>query len=278
MPFASNIHTHTTFGDGLNTAEEMVLAALEKGFVSLGFSEHAPAPYDPDCAIPPENVAAYFSEIARLKEACADRLEIYQGMESDALCPFDKARLDYSIGSVHYLPDPETGEYYCVDYLPEIFGKAVERIGGGDVREVLRRYYGLVEEMLETYRPDILGHMDLPVKLNKNGRFFDEDSRWYKKLVESAAEKAAASGCIVEVNTGGIARGYRSEPYPSVYILSILRDLKVPVTITSDAHESACLDYHFDETIALLRDLGFRSIKRLHGGHFAYVELDSLLK
>ena len=35
-----NLHTHTVFGDGQNTAEEMVRAAIAAGCGSLGFSEH----------------------------------------------------------------------------------------------------------------------------------------------------------------------------------------------------------------------------------------------
>lgn len=37
-----NLHTHTTFCDGTNTAEEMIQAARELGMDSLGFSGHSP--------------------------------------------------------------------------------------------------------------------------------------------------------------------------------------------------------------------------------------------
>ena len=39
-----NLHTHTVFGDGKNTAEEMVRAAIAAGCGSLGFSEHSRMP------------------------------------------------------------------------------------------------------------------------------------------------------------------------------------------------------------------------------------------
>ena len=38
----SSAHVHTTFCDGKTPAPEMAKAAFEKGFVSLGFSSHAP--------------------------------------------------------------------------------------------------------------------------------------------------------------------------------------------------------------------------------------------
>ena len=42
----TNFHTHTTFCDGKNTAEEVVLSAIEKGFSAIGFSGHGYTPFD----------------------------------------------------------------------------------------------------------------------------------------------------------------------------------------------------------------------------------------
>ena len=38
----SSAHVHTTFCDGKTPAPDMARTAYEKGFVSLGFSSHAP--------------------------------------------------------------------------------------------------------------------------------------------------------------------------------------------------------------------------------------------
>ena len=59
----TNLHTHTSFTDGADTAETMVRAALERGFFSLGFSDHMP---DGWWRIPPETVAEYRAEALRL--------------------------------------------------------------------------------------------------------------------------------------------------------------------------------------------------------------------
>ena len=40
MKIRSNVHTHTTFCDGKNSVEEMARAAIDLGFVSLGYSIH----------------------------------------------------------------------------------------------------------------------------------------------------------------------------------------------------------------------------------------------
>ena len=60
----SNCHTHTTFCDGKNSAEEMTLAAINAGFVSLGFSGHSPMYYDADWTMDKENVIKGSGNIA----------------------------------------------------------------------------------------------------------------------------------------------------------------------------------------------------------------------
>ena len=42
----TNYHTHTNFSDGNNTAEEVVLSAIEKGFNAIGFSDHGYTDFD----------------------------------------------------------------------------------------------------------------------------------------------------------------------------------------------------------------------------------------
>ncbi len=44
----SNYHTHTTFCDGENSPEEMVLAAIDAGLPELGFSGHSHLEGEPD--------------------------------------------------------------------------------------------------------------------------------------------------------------------------------------------------------------------------------------
>ena len=63
-----NLHTHCNFCDGKNTAEEMVLSAIQKGFTLLGFSSHSMLPYTSDWHIPVEKHEDYVKTIHSLKE------------------------------------------------------------------------------------------------------------------------------------------------------------------------------------------------------------------
>ncbi|MBO5357854.1 MAG: hypothetical protein J6A78_00855 [Clostridia bacterium] len=41
MIYKQNLHTHTTYADGKDTPEELVLEAITRGFSSIRFSEHS---------------------------------------------------------------------------------------------------------------------------------------------------------------------------------------------------------------------------------------------
>ena len=110
----SNIHSHTTFSDGRNTAEEMVQAALSLGFHTIGFSEHGPADYD-DVAMPAEQMGNYRAEILRLKEKYAGELDPYCWATSTTGSPRPRTCLNTITASnpVHYVQ--ANGELFCVD-------------------------------------------------------------------------------------------------------------------------------------------------------------------
>ena len=73
----SNFHTHTLLCDGINMPEEMVIAAVDKGFDTLGFSGHCYTTYDESYCMSRENTLKYKTEIARLQEKYRGQLEAY---------------------------------------------------------------------------------------------------------------------------------------------------------------------------------------------------------
>lgn len=271
--FPSNLHTHTHFCDGRNTAVEYIERALEKGYESIGFSGHSYLPFGEDFCMSQSNTIAYIKEIQLLKEVYKGRIEVYLGIEADYYSGITKAkakamRLDYCIGSVHYIADTSKQEFYCIDGTPEEFQRGVDVLCGGDVQLFVEAYYEVVMDMITGQQPDIVGHLDLVKKLNHNNRFFNEESNWYHTMLDKVTDCIATSGAIVEINTGGIARGYTSFPYPSRFILEQLLAKRVPVTISSDAHQVSNLDYHFAEVLETIRTIGFKDVMVLSKGKF----------
>ena len=106
-------------------------------------------------------------------------------------------------------------------------------------------------------KPDILAHIDLIKKLNANGEFFDEESPRYKAAALKALQAAKANDCLLEVNTGGVYRGYRKDFYPGPWLLGEWQKMGGKVIITSDSHDINSLTYGFDEAAAAIKAAGF---------------------
>lgn len=263
MSILSNPHTHTTYCDGNATAREMVEAAVARGFTSLGFSGHSYTVFDESYAMSPGGMGRYIREIRGLQQEYKDKLDILLGVEWDYYGQIDREDYDFIIGSVHYLKSPLTGDHYTVDYTREELESCLEEGFHGNVMAMLTTYYENVTDMAVNRKPTILGHFDLIRKLNGDGHFFDETSPAYLHLAGQAIEKAAAAGAVLEVNTGGVYRGYRSTPYPAEPLLRRFCKLGGRVIVSSDAHDTEALDFHFDETERMLADIGFKEVQIL---------------
>ena len=278
MKLRSNPHTHTAFCDGKSTAEEQVLSAIAKGFVSLGFSGHAYTPFDLSYCMTPEKYPLYLSELRRLQKVYGDRLQIVPGMEQDSFHPIDPADfglppdapacelpIRYRIASVHYIRDPQSGKYYEVDLSQQELGCCRDEVFGGNGLEMVRAYYAECVRNAYEGKGDIIGHFDLIRKLNSGGLFFDEEGEEYQRIALTALDEAIEAGVPFEVNTAGYRNGKQIQPYPAIFLLRRLAERKVPVIVTSDCHDAAQLDFQFDRAAQLLRELGFRSVLELQG-------------
>jgi len=262
----TNYHTHCTFCDGRAEAEEVVQAAIQKGFQALGFSSHAPVPFETDWTMKEENLVPYINRIRELKTRYRDQIEIYLGMEIDYIpglmgpsSPrFEKLPLDYTIGSVHCIKSSETGEYLTVDGPLEEFEEILANTFDGNVQALVGHYHQLMKQMLTEHRPDIVGHFDLYKTKNKDNVRFDEELQWHRDIVEESLKIIAEKGVIVEINTGGYARGKTSSIYPSPWILDMALGYEIPVMVNSDAHTPDSLDTLLVESFTLLKEIGYK--------------------
>ena len=258
----SNVHSHTSFVDGRNTAEEMVRAALALGFHTLGLSEHGHADYD-DCSMRPEQEPLYRAEVRRLREKYAGQIEILLGYEHDWFSPANVSEYDFYIESVHYLPGGDG--YWSVDWTREKLEAAIERFYGGDPYAMCRDYFETVCRSIEGTRADILGHIELVMKFNEARDLFDDADPRYLRPALACAELAAKSGRLIEINTGAIARGYRKAPNPGAAMLRQIQACGGRIILTSDCHNADFLDCAFGEAEALARACGFRTAWEYRG-------------
>ena len=253
----TNYHTHTNWCDGRDSMERMALAAVDKGFSELGFSTHAMLPAGPlDWTLTAERIGDYVTEARELADGYDGRLRILCGIEADYLqgasspdrrvyAAYD---LDYVIGSVHFVRAPD-GAAVAVDASPRELADGIAAHFGGGAEALVRAYFAAVRESL-AFDFDVVGHPDLVRKFNLKHPYFDERAAWCREELERTADAIAASGKVVEVNTGAISRGWLDDAYPSAEFRALLRSRGVRFVLSSDAHSADALDCAFDRFAA----------------------------
>lgn len=272
MNTRQNLHTHTIYCDGKNTPEEMVRAAMEKGHGSLGFSSHAYVYFSDYAGITQERIDNYVADVRRLQEKYKDTFPIYLGLEADMYAPVEPGIFQYLIGSTHYLkfgedqfPTFDTSGPGLTDFVNTWFG--------GDGMAFVKEYFHQLMQMPKYGKFDILGHFDLVSKHVETTPLFDYDSDEYVRLGAQAAEELAPHIKLFEVNTGAMARGYRTMPYPSPRLTKVLKDLGYGVVISSDCHDAEKLDCGYELSRQYLASLGFRERFIFDGKSFIPVAL-----
>lgn len=267
----TNLHTHTKYCDGKNSAEDMIIAAINSNMQSIGISTHGPADFASDWNIQKKDVEKYIEEINYLKQKYEGTIDVLLGMEFEympdtefgSMCTDLMKRLDYYIGSVHYLSALKNGSMWTVDCNIDELLTGINESFGGNKKHAVEKYYDLISEMAVKYEPPIIGHLDLFKKNNKNNILFDEKADWYVKTVEKCLDVIKNTTSIIEINTGGISRGYIYEQYPSTFILGMIRDKNIPIIINSDAHTTDGITCKFDDMYTLINQLKFESISYL---------------
>ncbi len=261
----SSFHVHSRFCDGSGEPEEYILKALEAGFCAIGFSSHAPLPFENDWTMKKTEVQTYCQEIRRLQTKYRECISVYLGLEIDYLPglsgprseQFNALNLDYVIGSIHVADFVPEGPYLSVDGSEAEYLQLLEQVYHGDIQAMVTDYFHRVREMVIIHHPDIVGHLDIIKKNNPQERYFSEKEAWYIEAVQATLELIARSGVIVEVNTGGIARNYVDDLYPSSWILAECRRLNIPIMLNSDAHHPEALSAYYDQALDRLACLGF---------------------
>ena len=240
----SNYHTHTHFCDGKNSPEEMVQQAIKLGCPELGFSGHSWLPFGEGYCMSLENTEKYKAEIHRLQEKYAGKIKILLGIEQDYFSEISTGDYDYVIGSVHSVE--KNGQYLDVDNTRQIFIDDVQKHYGGDFYSYCEDYYALVAGVHRKTGCQIVGHFDLVTKFNENNDLFDTHHPRYQAAANKALDALMDAPVILEVNTGAISRGYRTQPYPAADLLSRWLKAGKKVQFSSDCHNADHLLFGYE--------------------------------
>lgn len=256
MGYKQCLHTHSTFCDGKHTLEEMVLSAIDKGFDSIGFSGHSYIEELAEFSMDAQAAAQYKEEIVRLQQVYGDRIRIFCGMEKDNYTKSSTEGYDYLLGAVHTVRHGDCLMF--MDWCAEKAQDSIDHFFGGDGVAYAKAYYKALEELPDYGKFDILAHFDLVTKFCEQvPNMIDTEDPEYRTAAIHAVKALAGKVQYFEVNTGAVARGYRTTPYPAPFILKELKNQGFRAVISSDCHDKNFLDFGYEDAKRALKEAGF---------------------
>ena len=273
MGYKQTLHAHSVFCDGKNTLEEMVVSAIEKGFDSIGFSTHSYVEEIGQFSMQEKDADAYKAEIARLQKCYGHRIRIFCGMEKDNYTPVSTEGYDYLLGSVHIIR--YHGDVIFVDWSADRVRETIQKHFAGNSVAYAKAYFDAIRELPNYGEFDILAHFDLLTKFSEQEPdLIDINNPEYRAAAIATLESLVGKVKYIEVNTGAIARGYRTTPYPAPFILKQMKRLGFGAIISSDCHDCNFLDCGYEDAAKLLKEAGFTEHYVLKDEGFVAIPLE----
>jgi histidinol-phosphatase (PHP family) len=243
-------HIHTPFcGHAGGEMEEYVLAAREKGLPEMGFADHLPLFHikDPTLTMQEADLPLYIEKVGELQAAHPD-FPIRLGIEADYItthleqvaAALARYRFDYVYGSVHFIGG------WGIDQSR--FKFEFER---RDINDVYEDYFRLVMDAARTGLFDVMTHLDV---VKKYGHRPTTD---LTPLYHELGAALAKSNVAIELNSSGLRKPV-GEIYPSLEILKIMNEHRVPITFGSDAHKPSQVSQDFDRLLRHARAAGYQ--------------------
>lgn len=241
--------------------ETMAQAAVALNFKAYGFTPHSPIPIPSPCNMKDEKVGEFLAEVERLQASPAlASCRFFKGMEVDYLNDewgphipyFHSLGLDYTIGSVHFIPS-QSGDFIDIDGNFDNFKRKMRDNFRGDIDYVVETFYNQSEAMIRAGGFDILGHFD---KVGQNSGYYApgiEDGSHYRSRVQGLIDLIIEKNLTIELNTK--AREEHGRFFPGERYLPQLEAAGVNILVNSDAHRPDRLNASRAEAFAILDNL-----------------------
>jgi len=245
MIYRTDYHIHSSFSDGRAAPEDYIAPAVAAGLKEIGFSEHLTLFRESlDWSMIASDVEPYLKYIDNLSRDVTSikvrkglEVDFFPGKEKGIYSLLNKTKLDYAIGSVHYLGDS------AVDMGPEFYD-------GKNIDSLFEIYFEKVTAAAASGLFDIIAHCDL-IRI-----YGFKPSSDPENLYRNLARSFKIHDVAFEINTNGRNRPV-GDFYPDRKYLRIFREENVPVCVNSDAHMPSRVAQHFDEAYELLRSAGY---------------------
>ncbi len=225
--------------------EQFINTARRRQLIEIGFIEHDEYSSKID-----------FNLLERIQQKNDDitvkiglEVDYWEGRENLIRQILARYPYDYIIGSVHYING------WAFDH-PDYRYK-FDRM---DIDEIYQRYYELVNSSVKSGLFTIIGHIDLIKKWGH--RPINHNISYYIKDVLNSIKKAELT---VEINSAGLRKPV-AEMYPAREIMEIMAGMKIPITLSSDAHHPSEVGAGIREAAHLAWAAGYREIAAFSRG------------
>jgi len=278
---------HSQFGDGRGTVAQIAQAALDRGFVAFGFSEHFTTPpcrqYNPDGRLSSLDgrddwIASYVAAVQAAQRdhtgnvaiVLGTELEYIRGAEAwtrEQIAPWP---FQYFVGSVHFVR--YDSEEICIDWDRPRIAEALRRAGSPE--RLYLDYFDHVVELLDWRIAHVIGHLDLiKILLEPSEQVVTPAIRTkVRGILETMRDRSVA----MDINARGLIKPCRCI-YPADWILADARRVGVLVTLGDDSHGPDEVGARLEHAVAALRRAGYAEMALVRaGGSLENVPLPNL--
>ncbi len=218
-------------------------SARERGLTDIAFTDHDRY-----------HAGIDFDEIDKLRAANPDT-KIRAGIELDndpessaagrAWVEKNWDRLDFVLGSVHYLDRPDQ----MFDSVPS----GAAQFAGREIDDVYADYFRRIREMAGSGLVDCLSHLDL-IKIHGH-----RPAAPIREIVSDTLDLIAQRGLAIELSTAGWRKPV-NELYPSDEIIRLAMEKGIRFTTASDAHSHVQLGENYERLAEKMEQLGIREV------------------
>ncbi|WP_222915271.1 PHP domain-containing protein [Natrinema sp. SYSU A 869] len=220
-------HAHTRFSDG-SAMESMIDAAVAAGCDGIGLADHCLLAGDAHGRRDRFDLVETYEQRRERIDGLREGYEIdvfdavefnyVPGTESQIDSFLSDAAFEYAIGSVHF-----------VDGCDITSAATVATRSRDERRATVDAYYDAVVQLIESELFDVVGHVDLPERLEPL-RGLTTDAHY-----RAVADALATSSTVPELNAGRARRGLgRLHPNPDA--LELFTDRDIAFVLGTDGH------------------------------------------
>ncbi len=249
-----------------DSLEDIITQYIKLGFKQVGISEHIP-PISNEFLFPDEieqNLTAvdiynrfkeYFIELKRLKKKYASQIIVFSGMETESFTGYvDHIKTliaefspDYIVGSVHHIKN------ICFDFSKQEYERLAQTCGS--IESMYENYFDLQYEMINEFKPLVVGHFDL-IRIydtNYENRLMHPD---ILSKIKRNLKVIKQLNLILDFNLRPLSRGEK-EPYISKPILEMAKEMGLNLIPGDDSHGVHQAGLFVKDAIDILDKYGF---------------------